>query len=172
MLRKINTIKYLGMFWAIIGLTLILTYAIVRLTPHSIEALRRGLSFIEWIILLVWCGFMLFAEGYKGFHKQFSPRFVSRALYLFKNPRLTYIVFAPLFCMGYIHSSLKRKLTAWILSLSIVVLVLGVKLIAQPWRGIIDVGVILGLMYGLASVYYWTARVIISKNYEVDPEVE
>jgi hypothetical protein len=170
--RKINIVVYLGVGWAVIGLTLIFVSAMVRLVPHAIEALGAGLSFGSWIILLVWCAFMLFTEGYKGFQKQFSPRFAARALYLLNNPRPAYLLLAPLFCAGFICTTSKRKLSVLLLSLGIVLLVVGVRHIAQPWRGIIDIGVIIGLLYGLVTIYYLTIRAVITKNYAVDPEVK
>lgn len=172
MVRKIKTVKYLGVVWAVVGLTLIFTSVIVRLIPHFIEALRAGLSFGNWITLLVWCGFMLLSEGYKGFQKQLSPRFASRALYLYNNPHIPHLLLAPLFCIGFIYTTKKRKLSILILSLGILLLVVGVRHIAQPWRGIIDIGVIVGLLYGLASIYYSTIQTMITKSYSVDPEVE
>jgi len=163
--------KYVGVAWAVIGLTLLFTSAIFRLLPHAIEALHSDLSFVNWIILLLWCGFMVFSEGYSGFQKQFSPRFASRALYLFNNPLPMHIVLAPLFCVGYIHATKKRMLTAWLVSLGIVLLVLVVRHVPQPWRGIIDTGVILGLTYGLLSVYSSCNRVMKTKKYATNPEV-
>lgn len=114
---------------------------------------------------------MLYTEGFRGFQKKFSPRFASRALYLFNNPRTHHLILAPMFCMGYIHATRKRKLSAWLLTLGIIVLVVGVRQIAQPWRGIIDTGVIVGLVYGLLSVYYFVMCVMRSQKYIVDPEV-
>lgn len=170
-IKKINSIGYLGVAWAVIGLTLIFISAIIRIAPHPIEAIRSGLSFGEWVTLLIWCAFMLFAEGYRGFQKQFSPRFASRALYLFNNPYRSHLFFAPLFCIGYIYATRKRKLSAWLLSLGIIFLVVGVSHIAQPWRGIIDIGVIIGLVYGLVSVHYFCIRAIITHDSSVNPEV-
>lgn len=172
MARKTDTIKYLGVTWAVIGLTLVFVLAIIRLAPHAAEAFRSGLSLGTWVILLSWCSFMLITEGYMGFQKQFSPRFAARGLYLFNNPRLLHLILAPLFCIGYIHSTKKLKATVWLLSLGILVMVVGVKHVAQPWRGIIDAGVILGLAYGLATVYVSCLRVMLTKIYEVDPGVK
>lgn len=170
--RKINIVAYLGVGWAIIGITLVFVSAIVRLAPYAIEALRTGLSVGSWITLLVWCGFMLFTEGYKGFQKQFSPRFAARALYLINNPRPAHLLLAPLFCAGFIHTTSRRKLSVLLLSLGIVLLVVGVRHVTQPWRGIIDIGVIAGLLYGLATIYYLTIKAMITKSHAADPEVE
>lgn len=169
-LKKIN-IGYLSVVWAVFSLTVIFTLTFTRLAPHSVEALRSGLTFGEQLILLAWCSFMLFTEGYLGFQKKFSPRFAARALYLFKNPSLATFLLAPVFCIGFINTPRKRKLSAGLLILGIFVLVFAVKHVPQPWRGIIDTGVILGLTYGLLSVYSSCIRAITTKKYAVDPEV-
>jgi hypothetical protein len=171
MVRRINTLRYFGVVWAVIGISLIFAYAIFRLTPHFTEALNAGFSFGNWITLLLWCVFMLLSEGYFGFQKQFSPRFAARALYLFNNPRPSHLLLAPIFCAGFINTTKRRKLSIWILSFGILLLVIGVKYIAQPWRGIIDIGVILGLLYGLVTIYYLTIKTMVEKKYLVDPEV-
>lgn len=167
--RKI--VARLSTAWAIIGLSALFIFAIFRLSPHSIEALRSGLSLNEWIFLVVWCLYMLFTEGYVGFQNQFSPRFASRMLYLLNHPRIARVLLAPLFCAGYIHTSTKRKRVIWLLTLGIICLIVGLKYLSQPWRGIIDTGVVLGLVYGLVSLHVSCMRVLISKKYEVDPEI-
>lgn len=170
--KDIKNVAHLSIAWAIIGLTLLLIYAIARLAPRSREAISSGLSFSELIILVIWCSYMLFTEGYMGFQRQFSPRFASRMLYLFNNPRASRVLLAPLFCMGYVGATNKRKRTIWLLTLGIICLIVGLKYVGQPWRGIIDTGVILGLVYGLVSLYVSCVRVMICREYEVDPEIK
>ena len=58
--------------------------------------------------------------------------------------------------MGYIYSTKKRKVVSFLLTSAIIILVLLVRLLPQPWRGIIDAGVVLGLCLGTTSiVYFW-----------------
>src|SRR5688500_2585008 len=104
----------LGAAWAILCVTILFVSAIVRLAPRSLEALRSGLSFTELTILIVWCVYMLVTEGYMGFQRRLSPRFASRMLYLYKHPDVRRLLLAPLFCMGYIGSTMKRKKVIWI----------------------------------------------------------
>lgn len=167
--RKI--IARLGAAWAIIGLSVLFIFAIVRLSPYSIEALSSGLSPSEWLLLIIWCAYMLVTEGYMGFQKHFSPRFASRVLYLFDNPRISHVLLAPFFCGGYINITPRRKRTIWILTLGIICLIIGLKYVSQPWKGIIDTGVILGLLYGLVSLYVSCVQVMIHRKSEVDPEI-
>ena len=63
----------LGAIWGTAGVTLLLLSAILRLAPRAQEALSGDLSILQWIAVIAWGAFMLFAEGYRGFQKKFSP---------------------------------------------------------------------------------------------------
>lgn len=170
--HKTSKTQYLGAVWAVTGLTIVVIDAFIRLVPHALDALRSNLSLFEWAIFIIICGFILLTEGYRGFQKQFSPRFAARALYLLNNPRPIHVLLAPIFCIGFIHASKRRKITAWSLTIGIIILIVIVRQLAQPWRGMVDAAVILGLSYGLATVYYFTWRAITTMTCTVDPEVE
>jgi hypothetical protein len=164
--RPTKTTGLLVASWAVGGFTLIIASAVLRLLPHAFDAIRTGLSALQWIILILWSLFMLFSEGYRGFQKQFSPRFATRLQYLLNKPGRYDLILAPFYCMCYFHAPKKRVITSWSLTLGIVLLVIIVRLFPQPWRGIIDVGVVLGLLYGLIWVYILTLRVVDGKaNY-------
>lgn len=134
---------------------LLLLYAVVRLGPMALELTSFDLGQIHWFALVVSVFYMAYAEGYKGFHRAFAPRVIARASYLSANPRPLHIVLAPVFCMGYIYATRKRKLLSFGLSSMIVCFVLLVRLLPQPWRGIVDAGVVTGLMLGIASILYF-----------------
>jgi len=87
-----------------------LVFAIYRLAPIALDLERSPMSQLHWAALIVSVAYMAYAEGYKGFHLGFAPRVVIRASYLRDNPRLSHILLAPLFCMGYIYATRKRKL--------------------------------------------------------------
>jgi hypothetical protein len=169
--KDIKNFAYIGAAWAIIGLGALFIFAIIRLAPHAAEALHFGLSFGEWVFLIIWCFYMVLTEGYIGFQRRFSPRFASRMLYLLNHPNLSNLLLAPLFCAGYVGTPSKRKQKIWLLTLGIICLIVGLRFVSQPWRGIIDTGVILGLAYGLVSLYVSCIRVIARGKYEVNPEI-
>lgn len=163
--------RVLGAIWGILGVSIILTIAILRVTPHVFNAINIGLSSLQWVVLVIWSAFMLVAEGYRGFQKNFSPRVVARAWYLINHGKKVDLTLAPFFCMGYFHATRKRIITSWSLTIGIVLLIVGVRFIAQPWRGIIDSGVVLGLLYGLVWVHIFTVRTLIGRSYLEDPEI-
>ena len=148
-----------GYYWGISGVLLILLFAIVRLSARVVEMLSYPLSLWQWIALVLFAFYMAYAEGYKGFHRNFAPRVIARARFFLEQSNLEnfgYILIAPLLCMGYIHATRKRKLVSVLLTSAIIILVLLVSKLPQPWRGIIDVGVVLGLFLGVCSIaYFW-----------------
>lgn len=151
--------KAFGYYWGIVGVLIILLFAIVRMSFRVIDMLNYSLNFWHWLSLILFAIYMVYAEGYKGFHLNFAPRVIVRARVFLDNsslPNALYLIIAPLLCMGYIYSTRKRKLISYLLTSGIIILVLLVRLLPQPWRGIIDVGVSLGLLLGACSiVYYW-----------------
>ena len=145
----------LGFAWGVGGVLLLLIFAVLRLGPMALELQAMELQHIHWIALGVSIGYMAYAEGYKGFHLAFAPRVVARASFLHAHPRPLHVLLAPVFCMGYIHATPKRKLMSFALTTMIIVLVLLVRLLPQPWRGIVDAGVVTGLGLGILSILYF-----------------
>ncbi len=114
---------------------------------------------------------MLVAEGYRGFQKKFSPRTAARVRYLRDNPKPLHCLLAPIFCMGFFYANRKTRITVTILTLGIICLILLVRLAPQPWRGIIDAGVVLGLTYGIVSFLILTAKALTQKEFPHSPQV-
>ena len=175
-LRRSNhghpAMRFIGPLWGIAGVCLLIGSAIYRLSSHAIEALQRNdLSVLHWVTLIGFTLFMLFTEGYRGFQKKFSPRTAARVRYLRDNPKLLHVLLAPLFCMGYFHATRKTRITVIILTSGIICLILLVRLCPQPWRGIIDVGVIAGLTYGTISFLLFCIKALTQKAFPHSPEV-
>lgn len=161
----------LGAIWGITGVSLLLASAIYRLTPLAINAFLYRFFWYHWVSLALIVLFMAYAEGYRGFQQRFSPRVAARARYLRENPRVLYVLLAPFFCMGYFHATRRRKITSVSLTAGIIILVLLVRLLPQPWRGIIDAGVVIGLIWGLVSLFVFFLIAFISKEFAYSPEV-
>lgn len=172
MKARYSAIGIAGAVWGLAGITILLGVAITRVYAYAHEAWAYGLTPLQWVVAVLWALFMLVAEGYRGFQKQFSPRVVARARYLMANPRVVDIILAPLFCVGYFRATRRRKIVSWSLTLGIIGLVLLVRQLPQPWRGIIDFGVVLGLTYGLLWIYVFAIRTLMGFPFNVDPEVE
>lgn len=152
-----GTGSILGAVWGVAGVLAVLADALIRLSSKVSGAFAEPLEPLHWIVLVGWCFFMVYVEGYAGFHKRFSPRVVARAIHIRDHPRWLDVIFAPLFCMGFYRATRRRLAVAWILASGIVILILLIRQLAQPWRGLIDIGVILGLSVGALSILYWAA---------------
>ena len=163
--------RFIGVPWAIIGVSALLLRAIMGLSKHAANAIESGLSTWQWIALVAFALFMLVAEGYRGFQKKFSPRTAARVKHLRDHPTLLRIVLAPLFSMGFFHANRKTKTIAYCLTFGIICLVLLVHQCDQPWRGIIDFGVVLGLTWGLISFWIFTIQALTNKDFSQSPEM-
>lgn len=149
-------LRLIGFYWGVAGVLALLLSAIGRLLPHALALRAESLAFVHWLALLVLLPFMAYAEGYRGFHRNFAPRVIARASYLRRHAHPFLSVFAPLFCMGFLHATAKRRIVSFCITGVIVLLVVLVRDIDQPWRGIIDAAVVLGLLLGVLSVlYHW-----------------
>ena len=139
--------------WGVLGVALLLVRALHQLTPLALEPIvSRSLGFPHWGLLLGWVAFNAYAEGYVGFHQRFSPRVVSRALDLGRSPTLLRVALAAPYCIGLFHAPRRTMVTSWAVTPGIAVVVFGVRHVPQPWRGIIDAGVVVGLLIGLLSL--------------------
>ena len=155
-----SPVAWLVFGWGLLGVSGILLSPILRLGVVALETVQAGLTPVQWGVTAVWCVFMVYAEGWRGFHKQFSPRVVVRALGLAASLPALPAVLAPFTCMGLLHATRKRLIVSWCLLIGIVLLIVGVRQLPAPWRGIVDVGVVLGLSTGLLSIWYYTVRAL------------
>ena len=147
--------KLLGCIWGVGGVLILLLFAVYRLAPMALALGDGSMELKHWVFLALSISYMAYAEGIKGFHQGFAPRVVKRALYLKKNPRLSHVVFAPFFCMSYFYATRKRKISSLGLTGLIICFVILVRLLSQPWRGILDAGVVTGLTIGCGSIVYF-----------------
>ena len=149
--------------WGVLGVTVLLLQAILRMTPVALEPWRTGtLSMGQMALYLGWVVLNAYLEGHRGFHLRFSPRVVSRAYYLGARPKLLWVLLAVPFCMSLFHARRRQQIVSWTLVIVIVGLVLTIRHVPQPWRGIIDGGVVVGLIWGLVSLWWYFLRALVS----------
>jgi hypothetical protein len=161
----------IGAVWGILGIGIILGSAICRLTPLAIAAFSFPFKWFHWAAWVAIVLLMIHAEGYRGFQMHFSPRVAARALYLRNHPRILHVILAPLFCIGYVHATPRRRMSSFALTGGIILLVFAVRVLPQPWRGIIDAGVVGGLAWGLASTFWFAAKNFATMESDHSPEI-
>ena len=144
--------------WGVGGVGASLVLGLSRLSPRTMEAFSMDLEPLHWAFAIAWTVFMAYAEGYRGFQGRFSPTVVARAVHLTRDPRPHHVLLAPVFCMGFFHGTRKRMILSWSLTAAIVCLVLFVHSLPQPWRGLIDLGVLVGLTWGIATILLFAFR--------------
>lgn len=148
-----SRITHPAALWGIFGFVLILSQAIVRLAPLAWQPIADGqLSGPQWALYALSIVFNGYFEGYKAFQLQVAPRVMARAFHLSGNLKPLHVVLAPLFCMTLFHATRKRLMVSWIVYAGIIVLVVSVRQLSQPWRGIVDVGVVFGLSWGIVAI--------------------
>ena len=155
--------------YAALGVVALLASSVWRLTHPVLEAASEPIASWHWIWVLPWCAFMVYAEAYRGFHKQFCPRVVKRSFTLPTDRPWLWPV-APLVATGLLHATRKRLLVSRLLVAGIVLLVVGIRFIDQPVRGLIDLGVVLGLGGGTLSLIYHLGRAAMGQLPDVDPD--
>ena len=173
-----RTLGTIGTIWGVAGAVTLLSFAVGRMAGHM--PLKRSPAHTpvntNWesgttLVGGVWTLFMGYSEGYKGFQKGYSPRVAARALYLRDKCTWPRLILAPLFCLGFINSTRRRRITIAVLLVVISLIVIFFKHIPQPWRGVLDLGVVVGLSWGLIATLVFLVKFWIAKEVPFDPEV-
>jgi len=151
--------------WGVAWVSLLLGRAIWRLTPHAVEPWTTDMMtlgqqgiYVGWIVLNA------YLEGYRGFQLRFSPRVVARAAYLGRHPKPLWVVLALPFCMSLFHANRKQLTVSWVFIAMLVVVIWWVRTLPQPWRGIIDGGVVFGLVWGLIVIWWLFVRYLTGEK--------
>lgn len=166
-----NRVGIFAALWAVTGFSLLILFAIKRLSAVSWDTLNSDLQWFHWLALLISIVIMAYSEGYKGFHQKFSPRFAARCSHLRHHPRTLHVLLAPLFCMGFFHATRARKITTFAVSFMILCFIIVARFLPYPWRGILDIGVVTGLVLGLLSLYYYLIKAFSSADFNHSAEL-
>jgi uncharacterized membrane-anchored protein YitT (DUF2179 family) len=164
----------MGLFaalWGITGILLLIGYALARLLPPTVEAFTYDFFWYHWAVLALNTAVALYLKGYRGFQRGLSPRVAARAKYIFRDASLVRLLLAPLFCLGYFHINRKKQIVTILMTVGMVFFILLVRLLAQPWRGIVDAGIVLGLGWGFISLLIFSFQAFTSKAFKYAPLV-
>jgi hypothetical protein len=161
----------IGALWGLSGVSFLLGFAIYRLGLKALEAFSCEFTGLHWAVAVAVFVLMGWVMGYRGFQLRFSPRVAARARYLARHPAPWRVVFAPFFCMAYFHTSRRRQITSIGLTGAMIGLVILFRLVPQPWRGIVDAGVVFGLAWGLVAMLAFSVRAFAGADFPYSPEV-
>jgi hypothetical protein len=124
-----------GASWAVLGISALLLGGVFSMGPYALELRWSELSGFQRAGSLGFLIFMVFGKGYMGFYRGFAPRAARRVRELAESPGL---------------------LRSWGLMVAVASIVPVVRNLPDPWRGIVDAGVVAGLSVGLLS-FWWFA---------------
>ena len=157
--------------WGVGGTVAMLSFAITRMYDHASESLAIPWSMAHYVVAMLWVPFMAYSEGYRGFQRAFSPRVAARAVYLRDRSTPIRLLLAPLFCIAFFDAPRKRRYTVITLTMLIATIVVLFRFIPQPWRGILDLGVIVGLGWGTIATLWFALKNWLSEDAICDAEV-
>lgn len=162
MIKK--TTGWIAAIWGVMGIVGLLFFAIYRLYPYVLELRDTPNSPLQILLLCVFVLLMAYSEGFRGFQKSFSPRVVARAKYLKDSGSIKEKILAPLFCLCLMGATRKRLSISYTLIIGLWMLVYFMRFVTQPWRGIIDAGVLVGLSWGVISVIWLSVTALLGRR--------
>ena len=127
-----------------------------------------------WLILALIILFFAYCEGYRGFQTAWSPMLVQRAYHFSSVSKPVYsiskniyvdrsidFIVAPLLAAGHICGTRRRYILSWGITIMVVLLVWGISYMPDdtPWRSFIDIGVVIGLGWGLVFILVWWFKI-------------
>lgn len=148
--------------------------AIVRLSMRAAEALvHPELGTTHLVFVALWAPAMIYVEGVRAFQRGFAPRAAARALALARaghdSPnvvvdRPVLRLAAPLVCAGLLCATRRRRIASWGVVTGVVCLVVLITWLPQPWRGLVDLGVVLALSWGVVCMGVELTRILRGHN--------
>jgi hypothetical protein len=160
-----------GALWGIGGVVALLGFSVVRLSGMVLDMWAYDLRWYHWGSLVLMVVGMAYSAGYRGFQCGFAPRTAARARYLYHSPRLFHVLLAPAFCMGYFYTHRRRQIAVVVLTIGILLAIGILRFFPQPWRGIVDAGVVVGLTWGLVAVLFYAFQAFTAASFAHSPEV-
>ena len=157
--------------WGALGLVALLVYAIARLAGIVAAGFEHAWQWPQVAVAVANGVFMAWSEGYRGFQLRFSPRSAARVKWLLHRPSPLRTALAPLFVMAYFDAPRRLKIGVYALTAGIIVAIVVIHALPQPWRAALDIGVVLGLVWGLVSFAVSLWRTLGSSAYPASPEV-
>lgn len=163
--------RWLAACWGALGLAGLLVFAVARLCGVIAVGWEAPWHWQHFAVAAANGLFMMWSEGHRGFGQAFSPRCAARVKWLSERATVTRGMLAPFFVMAYFGAPRRRAVATWVLTAFIVIAIVVVHALPQPWRAVLDVGVVLGLCWGLVTFFLSLWRTFRDPDYSVSAEV-
>lgn len=141
----------LAVGWTLVGVAGLFTSAVVRLGGRGVDTILGGLQPLEWVTLTALTFVMVYGEGVLTFQRRWVPKLIDRARSIRREGPVLKLL-APLYGLSLVGAPGKRVLRAWLGTTAIVVAVLLVRALPDPWRGLVDFAVAAALGWGLLCI--------------------
>lgn len=145
--------------WAIVGVSTLFAWAVYRLGGRGIAVIREGLGGAEWLALIALTFALVYVEGIRALDRRWVPALMDRVRDLRRERSLTVRLLAPLYGLSLIGLPRARLVRGWLGTSAIVLAIVLVRLLPEPWRGIVDFAVAAALAWGLAAILRRTPSV-------------
>jgi len=169
---KHSLLGTVGAVWGIFGWVMVLGYAIYRLSKPVIALNVADMRWYHWVVVLVFTGLLLYFKGYHLFQRGIAPRIGARARYLREHPRLLWVLFAPLFCMGYFHIIRRKQVVSVVMTTAMIILIILVKQLPSPWRAVVDVGILSALSWGVLTIVWYGVKGLTAVSFPYATYIE
>lgn len=138
--------------WAVIGVSALFATASYRLGERGVAVIRDGLGGWEWMALAGLTLVFVYGEGFLALDRKWVPGLMRRARELEDERSLVLRLLAPLYGLSLIGAPPAKLLPSWLGTLAIVGAILVIRVLPDPWRGIIDFAVAAALAWGLVAI--------------------
>lgn len=139
-------------WWAVTGVAALFLTAAGRLGGRGLETMRAGMTAWQWLALVLLTAAFVYGEGYRALHRRYAPFVVERAGRLGPASSRLRCVLAPLWAMALVGERSRLVVRAWAGAWAIVVAVVLVRSLPEPWRGIVDFAVAGALFWGFVAL--------------------
>lgn len=145
--------------WAVTGVAIMLLEAVLRLGERAVRTIEAGLDGVQTATLVVVVAAFAYGEGYRALQRRFAPAVVERALEAGRrHASLAHDLAAPLYALRLFGAPQREVRVAWLGVALIVVAIVIVRALPDPWRGIVDAGVAVALAWGTLALVVSFAR--------------
>ena len=151
--RPSSAARVAAAVWAMVGVSLLFAEPTLRLGVRASRTIAAGLRPGEWVGLVVVAAALLYTEGHRALQKRLAPKVVARTLALGRQPSLGAVLLAPLYALSLVRAERRELGRSWLGVVLIAAAVMIVRALPAPWRGIVDGGVALALLWGLVSLW-------------------
>lgn len=159
--------------WGVLGVMALLSSGVWRVFPHALEPVITpgGLNLFQGVLYVACILFNAWTEGYKAFQKMIAPRVLVRAQWLTDHPDRVHPLLIPVFVGGFFAMQKRALIVRYVFLVLIIGVIVGMKFMPQPWRGIIDAGVVVGLGWGVVAMGVGLIQLFRGVVPDADPQL-